>query len=232
VTRLQAGARVLDVGFGLGSASLMIADAFPRAEVHGVDPLEESVRAAAARAGGRATFAVGTATDYAADGWDLVCFFDALHDMGDPLAAAQHARKAVADDGTVMFVEPAAGDRLDDNLHPVGLTYYAASTAFCVPGALSHPVPRPRPHRRARRASRHSSPHGGADRGRLLPGSRSGPHAVPRGDRGPALTDLLAGTGTRGAPRSRPGGTEMVGDRGPRRGQRLGTPRGARPGAG
>jgi SAM-dependent methyltransferase len=137
VARLQAGARVLDVGCGLGGASLMIAEAFPRAAVHGVDPLHESVQAAAARADGRATFSVGTATDYATDGWDLVCFFDALHDMGDPLAAAQHAREAVADDGTVMFVEPAAGDRLEDNLHPIGLTYYAASTAFCVPGALS-----------------------------------------------------------------------------------------------
>jgi SAM-dependent methyltransferase len=137
VARLDAGARVLDVGCGLGAATLMLADAFPRAAVHGVDPLEESVDAATARARGRAAFSVGTATDYAADGWDAIFFFDALHDMGDPLAAAQHARKAVAGDGTVVFVEPAAGDRLDDNLHPVGLTYYAASTAFCVPGALS-----------------------------------------------------------------------------------------------
>jgi SAM-dependent methyltransferase len=137
VAKLEAGARVLDVGCGLGTASLMIADAFPRAAVHGVDPLDASVRAATDRAQGRATFAVGTATDYPADGWDVVFFFDALHDMGDPLSAAGHARKAVADDGAVVFVEPAAGDRLEDNLHPVGLAYYASSTALCVPGALS-----------------------------------------------------------------------------------------------
>jgi SAM-dependent methyltransferase len=137
VDRLAAGARVLDVGCGFGSATLMIAEAFPGSSVHGVDPHEPSVAAARRAAQGRASFAVGTATDYAADGWDLICFFDALHDMGDPLAAAQHARKAVADGGTVLLVEPAAGDRLEDNLHPVGLMYYAASTACCVPGALS-----------------------------------------------------------------------------------------------
>ncbi len=137
VDRLTDGARVLDVGCGFGSATLMIADAFPRSTVHGIDPHEPSIVAARRAADGRASFAVGRATDYAADGWDLICFFDALHDMGDPLAAAQHARKAVADGGAVMFVEPAAGDRLEDNLHPVGLMYYAASTACCVPGALA-----------------------------------------------------------------------------------------------
>jgi SAM-dependent methyltransferase len=140
VARLEAGARVLDVGCGQGTATVMIAEAFPHCTVHGVDPLLESVRAAehaAAAAGARATFAVGTATDYAADGWDAIFFFDALHDMGDPLAAALHARKAVGDEGVVVFVEPAAGDRVEDNLHPVGLQYYAASTALCVPGALA-----------------------------------------------------------------------------------------------
>ena len=137
VAKLRAGARVLDVGAGLGTATLMIADAFPQAVVHGVDPLEESVREATARAGGRATFTVGTATDYPLDGWDVLFFFDALHDMGDPLGAARYARRAVAEDGTVVFVEPAAADRLEVNLHPIGLAYSATSTALCVPGALS-----------------------------------------------------------------------------------------------
>jgi SAM-dependent methyltransferase len=137
VDRLRAGARVLDVGCGLGSAALLIADAFPASTVHGVDPHGPSIAAASAAAAGRASFAVGGATDFPTDGWDLICYFDALHDMGDPLAAAQHARKALAPDGVALLVEPAAGDHLEANLHPVGVTYYAASTAFCVPGALS-----------------------------------------------------------------------------------------------
>ncbi|MEU7814260.1 class I SAM-dependent methyltransferase [Pseudonocardia sp. NPDC049154] len=137
VDRLRAGARVLDVGCGFGSATALIAEAFPASTVHGVDPHEPSVRAAEKAASGRATFAVGGATDYPADGWDLVCFFDALHDMGDPVGAARHAREALAPGGIVLLVEPGAGDALDENLNPVGLTYYAASTAFCVPGALA-----------------------------------------------------------------------------------------------
>lgn len=140
VAALEGGARVLDVGCGQGNATVLIADAFPHAIVHGIDPLPRSLRQAeraAVAAGVRATFGQGTATEYATDGWDAIFFFDTLHDIGDPLAAAEHARKSVAADGVVVVVEPAAGDRLDDNLHPVGLSYYAASTALCVPEALS-----------------------------------------------------------------------------------------------
>jgi len=145
VERLTAGARVLDVGCGLGNAALLIADAFPNTSVVGIDPHQGSIREAerAASAQGvsdRVRFDVGTAVDYPLRDWDLICFFDALHDMGDPLGAARYARSAVAADGTVLFVEPGAGDRLEDNLHPVGLQYYAASTAFCVPGSLSQHV--------------------------------------------------------------------------------------------
>ena len=142
VERLSAGARVLDVGCGLGSSARLIAEAFPNSTVLGVDPHAESIREAERAAvthgvADRVRFAVGTATEYPAQGWDLICFFDSLHDMGDPLSAARHARSAVAVDGTVMFVEPAAGDRVEDNLHPIGLAYYAASTALCVPGSLA-----------------------------------------------------------------------------------------------
>jgi SAM-dependent methyltransferase len=145
VERLTASARVLDVGCGLGSSARLIADAFPNSVVAGVDPHSESIqeaeRAAAARGlQDRVRFRVGTAVDYPLQDWDLICFFDALHDMGDPVGAARYARSAVAADGAVLFVEPAAGDRLEDNLHPLGLAYYAASTALCVPGSLSQHV--------------------------------------------------------------------------------------------
>jgi SAM-dependent methyltransferase len=142
VERLTTGARVLDVGCGLGSSARLIAAAFPHSTVLGIDPHAGSIRAAeraAAEHGlaDRVRFAVGTAVDYPVRDWDLICFFDALHDMGDPVGAARYARSAVAADGTVLFVEPAAGDRVEDNLHPIGLAYYTASTALCVPGSLA-----------------------------------------------------------------------------------------------
>jgi SAM-dependent methyltransferase len=83
------------------------------------------------------TFATGTATDYAEDGFDLICFFDALHDMGDPVGAARHARSALADGGTVMLVEPYAGDAVEDNAGTIGRFYYSASTVLCRAHAIS-----------------------------------------------------------------------------------------------
>jgi len=153
--RLRAGARVLDVGCGLGTATLLMAEAFPASVFTGVDADLESVRrarAAAARAGvaDRVTFRRADATDPETDAdtdsddgtgheWDLVCYFDALHDLGDPVGALRRARSTLAPGGVVLAVEPYAGDALEDNLNPVGLTWYASSTLVCVPSSLAQP---------------------------------------------------------------------------------------------
>jgi 2-polyprenyl-3-methyl-5-hydroxy-6-metoxy-1,4-benzoquinol methylase len=142
VERLEAGAKVADVGCGHGHSAVLMAQAFPNSRFHGFDLHAESVAAArvnAAEAGvaDRVTFAAATATDYTEDGFDLICFFDALHDMGDPVGAARHARSALADDGTVMLVEPYAADAVEDNANPIGRLYYSASTVLCCAHAIS-----------------------------------------------------------------------------------------------
>jgi len=88
----------------------------------------------------RARFAVAQAKDLPGEGYDLVCLFDALHDMGDPVGAARRIRRALAPDGTLLLVEPNAGDALEDNLHPIGRTYYGLSTVICTPGSLAQDV--------------------------------------------------------------------------------------------
>src|SRR5205823_5980086 len=88
----------------------------------------------------RATFEVATAKDFPGHEYDLVCVFDALHDMGDPVGAAAHIRRTLADDGTWLLVEPFAGDRVEDNLTPVGRIYYAGSTMLCTPASLAQEV--------------------------------------------------------------------------------------------
>jgi len=143
--RLRDGARVADVGCGLGASSVIMATAFPRSRVVGSDYHEGSIdlarkRAAEAGVADRATFEVATAQTFSGSGYDLVTTFDCLHDMGDPLAAARHVREALAPDGTWMVVEPFAGDALADNLNPVGKLYYAASTMLCTPASLSQEV--------------------------------------------------------------------------------------------
>ena len=142
VARLASGIRVLDVGCGLGSATLLMAETFPASTFTGVDYHDESIvraSASAARAGSsdRVRFERAGAEDYTGGPYDLICFFDALHDMGDPVAALRHARAELADDGVVLAVEPFANDRLEDNLTPLGLSYYAASATICVPNSLS-----------------------------------------------------------------------------------------------
>lgn len=140
--KLTAGGRVADVGCGHGASTIVMAQAFPKAELWGFDYHEDSIRVArerAAEAGvaDRVHFEVADGEGYPAQGYDLICFMDCLHDMGDPAAAARHARSSLADGGSVLLVEPRAGDRIQDNLNPVGALFYAASTMLCVPHSLS-----------------------------------------------------------------------------------------------
>jgi SAM-dependent methyltransferase len=142
--KLTAGARVADVGCGLGSSSVLIAEAYPRTSVVGSDYHGESIelarkKAAEAGVSDRVEFEVATAEGFSGTGYDLVTMFDCLHDMGDPVGAARHVREALADDGTWLLVEPFAADTVEDNLNPVGRLYYAGSTFLCVPNALSQP---------------------------------------------------------------------------------------------
>jgi SAM-dependent methyltransferase len=142
VERLERGAKVADIGCGHGHSAVLMAEAFPNSTFVGIDPHEGSIEAAienAAEAGvsDRVTFSIGTASDYAEQGFDLICFFDALHDMGDPVGAARHARAALGEGGTVMLVEPFAADRVEDNAGPISRLYYSASTTLCCAHALS-----------------------------------------------------------------------------------------------
>jgi SAM-dependent methyltransferase len=140
--KLEAGAKVADVGCGHGASTLIMAHAYPNSRFVGFDyhePSIERAREAAAKAGvvDRCRFEVAPADAYPGAGYDLVAVFDALHDMGDPVGAAAHVRQTLAPDGTFLLVEPYANDRLEDNLTPVGRAFYAASTLLCVPHSLS-----------------------------------------------------------------------------------------------
>ena len=145
VDKLRAGANVADVGCGYGASTIIMAQAFEHSAFAGFDshqPSIQSARAAAAEAGvqARATFDVATAKDLPGHGYDLVCLFDALHDMGDPVGAARRIRQVLTPDGTLLLVEPNAGDALEQNLNPVGRTYYGLSTVICTPGSLAQDV--------------------------------------------------------------------------------------------
>jgi SAM-dependent methyltransferase len=144
VARLVGGGRVADVGCGLGASSVLLAQAYPQARIAGSDYHDRSIelarkRAADAGVADRVGFEVASAQTFSGRGYDLVTTFDCLHDMGDPLGAARHVREALTPDGTWMIVEPAAGDRVEDNLNPVGRAYYGFSTFLCVPNGLSQP---------------------------------------------------------------------------------------------
>jgi SAM-dependent methyltransferase len=145
IEKLQQGATVADVGCGHGWSTVLMAKAFPNSRFIGYDFHPSSIEHAQAHAREHAVtantrFEVGTAKDYPRKDLDLVTFFDCLHDMGDPAGAAAHVRQSLKPDGLWMIVEPMAGDRLEDNLNPVGRIFYAGSTMVCVPTSLSQEV--------------------------------------------------------------------------------------------
>jgi SAM-dependent methyltransferase len=143
--KVEAGAKVADVGCGKGASTVLMAQAFPKSRFYGFDYHPESVRGAresAKRAcvADRATFEPAAAKDYPGNDYDLVTFFDCLHDMGDPVGASKHVRQSLAKDGTWMIVEPYANNNIKDNLNPVGRVYYSFSTLLCTPCSRSQEV--------------------------------------------------------------------------------------------
>ena len=143
--KLEAGARVADIGCGKGASTLLMAKAFPKSRFFGFDYHDKSIEGAreSARRQGladRVSFQVAKAKEFPGKDYDFVAVFDCLHDMGDPVGAAAHVRKSLAKDGTWMIVEPYANDQLKDNLNPVGRIYYSFSTLLCTPCSRSQEV--------------------------------------------------------------------------------------------
>jgi SAM-dependent methyltransferase len=145
IEKLEAGATVADLGCGHGSSTILMAQAFPNSTFVGSDYHLGSIETARERAreagvADRVSFEAVAAAGHPGTGYDLVTMFDCLHDMGDPVGAARRVRQLVADDGTWLIVEPMAGDRVEDNLNPVGRAYYGFSTFLCTPASLSQEV--------------------------------------------------------------------------------------------
>lgn len=145
--RLRDGARVADVGCGQGLSTVLMGQAYPKSTFSGFDYHDRSLEVARKRAeqrhvDARVAFDAATARDFPGEGYDLICYFDCLHDLGDPVGAAGHARQALADDGVVMLVEPRAEDRVEDNLTPLGRVGYGMSALVCTPNSLSQEVSR------------------------------------------------------------------------------------------
>jgi 2-polyprenyl-3-methyl-5-hydroxy-6-metoxy-1,4-benzoquinol methylase len=146
VAKLERGAKVADVGCGLGASTILMAQAFPKSRFFGYDSHARSIELARARAdeagvGDRVTFETASATDFPGRQYDLVCHFDCLHDMENPTGAARRVKEVLAPGGTWMVVEPFAADRREDNHNPVGRVFYSASTMLCVPHSLSQRGP-------------------------------------------------------------------------------------------
>jgi len=144
-TKLKVGAKVADVGCGLGTSTILMAQAYPKSTFIGFDYHPKSIemaREAAAKAGvsDRAKFEIAKSKDYPGRNYQLVAFFDCLHDMGDPEGAARHVLESLDPNGAWMIVEPFAHDRLEDNLNPIGRVFYGASTMLCTPASLSQEV--------------------------------------------------------------------------------------------
>jgi 2-polyprenyl-3-methyl-5-hydroxy-6-metoxy-1,4-benzoquinol methylase len=142
--KLRRGAKIADLGCGLGASTILLAQAFPESELVGSDYHDRSIelarkRAADAGVADRVRFEVASASTFSGSGYALATTFDCLHDMGDPLSTARHVKEALDPDGTWMIVEPRAGDTVSDNLNPVGRVFYNFSTQLCVPSALSQP---------------------------------------------------------------------------------------------
>jgi SAM-dependent methyltransferase len=143
--KLEAGARVADVGCGKGASTILMAKSFPKSKFFGFDYHDKSIEGARETAekeglGDRVTFGVSKAKEFPGTDYDFVAVFDCLHDMGDPVGAAKHVRDSLSKDGTWMIVEPFANDELKDNLNPVGRVYYSFSTLLCTPCSRSQEV--------------------------------------------------------------------------------------------
>jgi len=144
-SKLESGGRVADVGCGHGASTIIMAEAFPKSTFVGFDYHPESIDVARERAQqagltDRIRFETASATEFDGGDYDLICFMDCFHDLGDPVGAARHAGRALSDQGCMLLVEPHAGDKVEDNVGPVGRMFYAASTALCVPNSLSQDV--------------------------------------------------------------------------------------------
>jgi ubiquinone/menaquinone biosynthesis C-methylase UbiE len=142
--KLRAGAKVADIGCGLGASTILLAQEYPNSVFTGSDYHDQSVELARKRAGDtgvadRVSFEVASAASFSGSDYDLAATFDCLHDMGDPLAAARHVRQALKPNGTWLVVEPAAADDAAGNMNPVGRVFYNFSTLLCVPNAMSQP---------------------------------------------------------------------------------------------
>jgi SAM-dependent methyltransferase len=145
VAKLTSGATVADIGCGHGASTILMAQAFPASRFRGTDCHSGSIATARTRADeagitSRVDFETADADAFTGGPYDLVTTFDALHDMGDPVGTAKHVRDVIAEEGTWLIVEPIAGDHVEDNLNPVGRTYYGFSTLLCTPSSLSQPV--------------------------------------------------------------------------------------------
>ena len=140
--KLNTGGRVADIGCGHGASTIIMARAFPESRFWGFDTHEESIRhareaAAAAGVSDRVSFEVADARSFPGESYDMVCFFDCLHDMGDPVGAAKRAAEALAESGSALIVEPMAGNTVEENFNPIGRTFSAASTLCCTSNSLA-----------------------------------------------------------------------------------------------
>lgn len=144
--KLKKGAKMADVGCGHGASTILLAKTYPNSKFYGFDYHEPSIQWAKEQAekegvADRVTFQVAKSTDFSGSDYDVVAFFDCLHDMADPYGAAAHTYKALKKDGTMLIVEPYAADRLENNLNPLGRLFYGASTTVCVPASLAQGGP-------------------------------------------------------------------------------------------